>query len=340
MPNPRLIDRTLVDLRQLGPGPQRVTDAVSGGISYSRLRAAVAAGALTHLRRGIIVPARDWEQAPMPVRRAWALRAATQAFPESFGSHDTAGLVWGLPDYAMDVAGDPPRTHITRDGASRVDGWITVHGCDTPITQTTVVDGLPVTTLVRTSIDLAARRSLRTGLVVMDAAMRVRVSQDRPGPGLRDAVRDPSIRAALVDEWDAAVAPFGRHRWVTHVRAAIRHADPAAESVLESLSRAAMIEDGLPLPRCGVPIAVDGHTYWLDFLWDEFGLIGEADGRGKYASIDDLVAEKRRQEALESDGFRFVRWGFPEVSPSPAVMLARLRRAMGLTLPPRRPTLL
>ena len=340
MPNPRLIERTVADLRQLGPGPQRVGDAVSGGISYSRLRAAVAAGALTHLRKGIVVSAQDWRQASMPVRRAWALGAATQAFPGSFGSHDTAGLVWGLPDYAMDVAGDPPRTHITRDGASRVDGWITVHGCDTPIAQTTMVDGLPVTTLVRTSIDLAARRSLRTGLVFMDAAMRVRVSQHRSGPDLRDAVRDPLVRAALVDEWDAAVAPFGRHRWVTHVRAAIRYADPAAESVLESLSRAAMIEDGLPLPRCGVPMAIDGRTYWLDFLWDEFGLIGEADGRGKYASIDDLVAEKRRQEALESDGFRFVRWGFPEVSPSPAIMLARLRRVMGLTVPSRRPTLL
>lgn len=333
MPNPSLIDRTVADLRRIGPGPVLVGDAVAAGITVSRLRAALAAGGLTRLRKGIVVPTEDWAEAPVQVRRSWALRSATRVFADSFGSHDTAALAWGLPDYAMDVHGDPPLTHITREGASRVDGWIRVHGCDTPIAQTEVKDGLPVTTLPRTSIDLAARRSLRTGLVFMDAAMRVRVSQDRPSRRLRDAVRDPSIRAALVDEWDGAVAPFSRHRWVTRVRLAIRHADPASESVLESLSRAAMIEDGLPLPRCGVPMTVDGTTYWLDFLWDQLRLIGEADGRGKYADIDDLVAEKRRQEALESVGFRVVRWGFPEVSPSPAVMLSRLRRAMALARP-------
>ena len=336
MPNPRLIERTAADLRRVGPGPHLVGHALAAGITYSRLRAAVAAGSLMQLRKGIVVPTEDWWQAPASVRRTWSLLAATRVFPGSFGSHDTAALIWGLPDYALDVGGDPPLTHITREGASRVDGWVRVHGCDTPVTQTANMDGLPITTLPRTSIDLAARRSLRTGLVFVDAAMRTRVSQCRPGRGLRDAVRDPSIRASLVAEWDAAVAPFSRHRWVTHVRTAIRHADPASESVLESLSRAAMVEDGLPLPRCGVPMVVDGATYWLDFLWDEFRLIGEADGRGKYADIGDLVAEKRRQEALESMGFRVVRWGFPEVSPSPDVMLARLRRALGCAPPSRR----
>ena len=47
-----------------------------------------------------------------------------------------------------------------------------------------------------------------------------------------------------------------------------------------------------------------------DFYWDEFGVVGEADGRDKYDGRDVLWDEKERQEDLERLGIVVVRWGW------------------------------
>ncbi len=66
---------------------------------------------------------------------------------------------------------------------------------------------------------------------------------------------------------------------------AIEHADATAESVLETLSRLAIYEQGLPPPRTQVVIGdAHGPIARVDFLWERFGVVGEADGIGKYTS--------------------------------------------------------
>ena len=340
MPDPRRIAHTVAVLEALGPGPRTVLEVLSVGLTPGQLRAAVAAGALVRLRRGVVMPAQEWRAASTDQRRRWALATALRCFPGAFASHGSAALLHGLPDYGTDTSGDPPLTDITRRGASRTDGWIRVHGCDTGQGQVAMIDSMPVTSLPRTSIDMAATRSLRTAVVFLDAAMRVRVERAYGADRVRERALSPRVRAALHAEWDENVRPYGRHRWVTRVREAIRLADPAAESVLESLSRVAIIESGLPRPRCGVPIVGDdGVTYWGDMVWDEYRLVGEADGLAKYDSVERLIAEKRRQESLEGAGWRVVRWGMAEVRPSAEPMLSRIRAAMTRAQLPRRPGL-
>ncbi len=327
---------TVERVRTIGPGPVSLSSAEAAAIPRGRLRSAVASGGLMVIRRGFVVPAADWQAAAAPTRRSWALGVATAVWAGSFGSHDTAALEWRMPDYLVDVAGDPPMTHITCEGRARTEGWVRVHGCDTAPEAATMIDGRPVTSLVRTAVDMCATRSFRSSIVFMDAAMRRAVEIDHGTARLRSAVIDPVVRECMAHRFDAAVAPYSRHRWVTRVRRAIRCADPAAETVLESLSRVAMVEHAIPLPRCGVPLTGDdGRTYWADFYWDDLRLVGEADGALKYVEPEVLVAEKRRQEALEARGYRVVRWGMPEVSPSSEVMIARIRRAFTDAATPR-----
>ncbi|MFN8172162.1 MAG: hypothetical protein U0R65_09875 [Candidatus Nanopelagicales bacterium] len=337
MPWSASVAATVAQVAACASGPQHVAVLAERGIGRQRVRTAVGAGALTVLRRGIVVPTDAWRTAEIADRRRWAVEAALLAFPAGCASHDSAARLHGLPEFRMhaDDADAIPSTHITRVGAARVDDWLTVHGCDTPPEWIHTAGGLRMTDLVRTSIETAAGRSLRGALVVIDAAMRLAAAEHAGSSAVRAAVIDPAVVGALRVRWRYAVGAYAGHRWVTTVRQAVELADPAAESVLESLSRAAMIENAVPQPRCGVPlVGDDGRTYWVDFCWDRFGLIGEADGLAKYDDPSAHLREKHRQEALRARGWEFVRWGFAHVFPDPTVMLSRVRHA--LRQPPTR----
>ena len=147
---------------------------------------------------------------------------------------------------------------------------------------------------------------------------------------------DPSVTEPLRQTWDEAIAPYSRHRWVRTVREAVRIANPASESFLESLSRVQMAHSGLPQPQCGFPmVGDDGVLYWLDFWWEKGSLIGEADGLLKYTTPDAMVREKHRSEALTGCGRAMVRWGMAQVVPSPEPMLRRIRAHLLPHSPPR-----
>ena len=299
MPWSASVAATVAQVAACASGPQHVAVLAERGIGRQRVRTAVGAGALTVLRRGIVVPTDAWRTAEIADRRRWAVEAALLAFPAGCASHDSAARLHTPPE------------------------WIHTAG------------GLRMTDLVRTSIETAAGRSLRGALVVIDAAMRLAAAEHAGSSAVRAAVIDPAVVGALRVRWRYAVGAYAGHRWVTTVRQAVELADPAAESVLESLSRAAMIENALPQPRCGVPlVGDDGRTYWVDFCWDRFGLIGEADGLAKYDDPSAHLREKHRQEALRARGWEFVRWGFAHVFPDPTVMLSRVRHA--LRQPPTR----
>lgn len=333
------LSATMAQIEAIGVGPQTIASIAAAGVGRQRIRTAVTQGALTVMRRGIVVPAERWRDADLPLRRTWAARAATLAYPGSWVSHDSAARLRTLPDFRMPRDdGDVPLTHITRLGAARRDGWLTIHGWDTSTDHVVEFAGLPTTDLVRTSIEVAAGRSLRGALVVIDAAMRLAAAEDCGPRDVRAAVIDPNVVSALRLRWRGAVGEYAKHRWVTTVRRAVELADPAAESVLESLSRAGMVESDIPAPRCGVPlVGDDGRTYWVDCFWDGVGLIGEADGSGKYGTPGALLAEKHRQEALASR-YPFVRWGWEHVYPDPTVMLSRVRHALAVAAatPPTR----
>ena len=103
--------------------------------------------------------------------------------------------------------------------------------------------------------------------------------------------------------------------------------DGKAESPLESIRRHALV--GLPPPRTQVTIARPDHQSIgrVDFYWDGYGVVGEADGRIKY-SDDALWLQKRREDELTELGLVVVRWGWAEAR-APARLQERIQRALG-----------
>lgn len=154
----------------------------------------------------------------------------------------------------------------------------------------------------------------------------------RAAPSVRDAVvtADSALRRRLttLGQLKGALEESRGKAGVRRAAEVVRVADPSSESALESISRVAMHFEGLPAPRTQVVIG----SARVDFYWEEFGVIGEADGIGKYVSggaelTEGIVrAEKRREARLFDLGFEVVRWGWREAMES-AVLARRLRAA-------------
>lgn len=154
--------------------------------------------------------------------------------------------------------------------------------------------------------------------------------------GIRSVVSaDSALRNGIVSAAALAAVLDDCHGWprIGMARRAIELADPKSESVLESVSRVGMHEQGLPKPSTQVVICdTDGPFARADFLWEEVNVIGEADGLGKYEpdgwqSTRDIVrAEKRREERLADAGFEIVRWGWEDAR-NPPRLAHRLRAA-------------
>ena len=253
-----------------------------------RIRNRHAAGELVRLRRGLYTP----------VDSGVSRVAAATVRLEAVASHETAAELWGLP-----TLGSSHTIHITRQrrcqGTARYEG-VSVHHAGLPPDHVTVRDGIPVTTLARTVVDLARNRHFRAGVVTADAALRAG-GCTRPG---------------LV-----AVAGECR-RWpgVARARRVVEFADYRAASPLESISRVAFHAFGLPRP---VLQALVGGLDEVDFLWSEFRVIGEADGLSKYTGPEALRREKLREEGLAQLGFTVFRWTWADAYHRPDALAHR-----------------
>ncbi len=139
---------------------------------------------------------------------------------------------------------------------------------------------------------------------------------------------------ATKDELQAVVS--WEAGWPGSTRAAdvVEFADPRAESPLESRSRARLHKLGLPPPELQAEICDEAGVFVarVDFLWAELGVVGEADGRAKYAkgAADVLWQEKQREDAIRRLGWEVVRWTFWEVENDITAVVERFWRAADL----------
>jgi hypothetical protein len=165
-----------------------------------------------------------------------------------------------------------------------------------------------MTTAARTVLDLARVRPYAEGVAIADAALHLGITTTAQLVAVRDACRSwPGInRAAKVIEF----------------------ADAATESPLESRSRVAFALGELPTPVLqAVVLLRNGRRARVDFLWAQWRVIGEADGRLKIQRPEDLWAEKLREDALRELGYEVVRWTWDEIVNRPEIVVARILRA-------------
>jgi hypothetical protein len=169
-----------------------------------------------------------------------------------------------------------------------------------------------VTTLERTAVDVALDLPTPDALVTVDAALR---------------------RGTDLGQIKEMLLARGAVRGAKRARQTLDWADGHSETPIESMGRGQLLMHGVPRPRSNVWIQLGNRSYRVDELWDDLGIVGEADGRIKYegelAVGDTLWQEKVRQEWLENEvGAFVVRWTGVEMRSRPLQVVRRWERAV------------
>ena len=241
------------------------------------------------------------------------LRALAEqvAAPGRVASHETAALALGLPLFNTDrVAAGP--THLTRPlsatDRSRAASDRRIHLGSLPVHHVAMLpSGLLVTTPARTALDVAAGVPLPIGLMVTDAAARLTFA-DLAGSLDRRHYDNARLRTAALVPLMEAVAHVRAPGAASRLMDLLSLVDVRRESPLESFSGGHMHMAGLPVPQLQVRVRTAAGTYPVDFRWEKYRVIGEADGEGKYGDPGEFSREKEREGHLRDAGNDVVRW--------------------------------
>lgn len=281
--------------------------------SATQFYRAARAGRFVRLAKGIYLPTPVWDALPDDDRFLARIHAAYLVSRDDIVfSHLSAAALWRLPivgawpERAEAIVGTEASGATRRAFIAR----------QYPLPErTALIDGIRVTELPRTLIDVARTSPLSVSVAMLDRAL---------------AGDSPVSRADLYQEIDDA----GR-RGIVRARQAVALADPLSGSPGESVSRVGMFLLGLPAPELQHEFVDARGRMIVDFWWPEFGLIGEFDGAGKYlrdewregrSTEEVLLAEKQREDRLRALGPRVTRWGWDVASRLP-LLEAHLRGA-------------
>lgn len=265
---------------------------------------AATAGSELRVARGAYLPRDVWEASDARGRYLLRIRAVaeTRRVPPVL-SHWSAAAIHNLP-----VVGQwPAQVHLmvgkTSGGRSR--NGVVKHNIRLDDRDVVVIDGMRVTSLARTIIDVTSLNHSLSAIAMVDRVLHFDVRS-----------RTPALlrRAQLLHTWESML-PFRGH---ARSRDLIEFGETAAATPIESVSRFHMRLIGCPRPRLQTPFFDrQGFIGEPDFDWPDFAHIGESDGDLKYLDPDyrggrtaDQVVrdEKVREDRLRAVSRGFTRW--------------------------------
>ncbi|WP_447944146.1 hypothetical protein [Microbacterium aurum] len=265
------------------------------------------------VRAGVWTPLAHWQSLAPWERYAARVHAYLRICPDAILCLESAAVIHGIPLFgeARDIhVYDPSATKSTRFGD------VVVHA-SADARDVVTVEGILVTSMVDTVVDLARVLPPAQALTVADAA----VSPVQGGVLRLEQLRDRA--AGQINSRGRA-----RLRWVWD------RVNGVAESPAEVVSRAVIEWTGFEEPVQQPVFHYEGHTDRTDFGFRSNRALCEADGWGKY-DLDDparaeahLRNEKTREDRLRRHGHPFGRWdgaGATKVTP-----LVRALQATGL----------
>jgi predicted transcriptional regulator of viral defense system len=264
------------------------------GLSNRAIDGRVAAGRLHVVHHGVYAVGHR-----RLTRKGHWMAAVLSAGEGAVLSHRDAAALWDLRPC------ERRRIEVTAARHRRHRPGIEIHHMRLCPDEITDVDGVPVTTVTRTLIDLAAvlpRPQLDRAL---ERAEALRASDAISLDALLQRHRGRRGTAALRDALDKGVQPI------------------VTRSELEDRFLAFLDAHDLPRPEVNARL----ERYEVDFLWREQRLIVELDGHETHGTRAAFERDRERDRILQTHGWRVVRITWRQLHDDPdavAVDLSRL----------------
>jgi len=272
--------------RQHGVAATRQLRAL--GLTHDDIRYRTAAGRLHRIHQGVYAVGYR-KLTPHGHRMAAVLAYGREAVL----SHQTAAALWGIGQPSWKIHVTTPRTKRSRPG-------IRAHTALLHAEDGTIRDGIPVTSVARTIIDLAPHRDEN---------------------GVANLIEDADRKEVLdFSALERAIARRPRAAGVVRLRAVLAdYRGPAdTRSKLERHFRAFIARNRLPEPQYNVLVA--GLT--VDVYWPQWKLVVELDSRDYHANLSAFERDRVRDAILQKAGFRVLRVTSKRLDNEPAAVLA------------------
>jgi very-short-patch-repair endonuclease len=224
--------------------------------------------------------------------------------PGAVLSHRSAAALWGV------LA--PGFVDVTVRGQNRLLRGVCFHRSRLPDDETTRVDGIPVTTVPRTLMDLAAiLRSSQVERAINEAEIQ-RLTDPLSLPDLLDRYParpgTPAIRAILTR--------LGSGAAITH-------------SELEDRFLTFIADWRLPPPEVNVWLQIHGVWVECDCVWRSRRVIVELDGRATHGTAAAFERDRARDRRLHAAGWRTVRITWQQLQADAQALAGDLRAVLG-----------
>ena len=283
---------TVLALAELQHGVVTRAQLLALGLDAQAIKYRVRRGRLHAVQRGVYAVGR-----PQLTRLGSLIAAVLSCGPGAALSHDAAAELLGI----RKRRGGP--IDVTVPGGKRERPGVRVHRATLPASERTERHGVPVTSTVRTLVDLAPRL----------------------GHDELEAATNEADRLDLIDPErlrEAVAQMAGRKGAATLKRLLDRRSFTLTESTLERRFLAIVQSAGLSKPQTQAHV----NGFRVDFYWPDLRLVVETDGLRYHRTPAQQARDRRRDQTHVAAGLTPLRFTHAEVTYEPE-HVARILRA-------------
>ncbi len=246
---------------------------VEAGISHRAINLRIERGLLYVVHRGVYAVGHPF----LTADGRW-MAAPLAAGPAAVLSHRAAGAALLLLASSYLEVTVPGKRRCAR---------VRIHRAVLPPDEITTVRGIPVTTVPRTLLDLAA---------VLPTHKLERAFHEAEENLLTDSLSLPDL-----------LERYPRREGTPAIRSLLEAGAEITRSELEARFRAFAAEFALPPPELNVWLQIQGQWFECDCVWRDERLIVELDGRSFHDTAAAFERDRARDRRLHAAGWRIVR---------------------------------